>query len=677
VETTEQPAASRLRRLTTAIAVGVVALALPGVAGAAQLDGVEVSAPTVTPAGQSGYGQYAFTVSGVPAGAPAEFRNGPKVGHCVQKTVGSGTAANSSLRSDPDWAPPLSGETAAERDQIKWLLLSSLRSTTNAERSAHQNAVWYITDSDPLVRPGAQELYDAAVLGAANANQTASVTANGADTCAGQTRTITVTGTAYGTGDLDIAGDGQFLPSAGVVVSADGKHADLTLDDRAAITVTVMGNVAGTLTVDGEVDESTMVQAHRDYPNTPGGSSPDRQDFAYVEFERKPISVTLNFLDCKPVVSKTVTPEFVRTFDWTISKSVDQARIVTTATTATFTYTVNLTKLAGVDSGWKATGAITVTNSTPVGMTINSISDAVDNGGVCTVTADANTPVAAGASLTVPYVCAYPDGPSALAGINTATVSWTRADCIPPIDSAVLPAYCEGTQTFSANFEFATPTQVVSDAVNVSDTFDGGLVVLDSNVTASKTYIYARVVQVPAAGTIQAHNNCAAFTTTDLPTKIGQSCLMVEVERPAGTVTPPTIPSKPAGKAKLAITKTAAKASVLAGTTGSYTIRVKNTGTAAATNVRLCDLLPDGLGFDSSSKKGSFAKGRVCWNLGTLGVGKSVSVTIKANVAKTASGSVCNSANVKASNATMVDDRACMKVTRPKQQVRGVVAVTG
>ena len=548
----------------------------------------------------------------------------------------------------------------------------------NDLRQAHQNAIWHITDADALTKPGAQALYDAAVAGSAAANQTATLTANGAATCAGQTRTLTVTGAAYGSGDLDITGEGQFVASDGVVVSADGKHADITLDGDGSITVTVMGTAAGSLTVDGEVDEAAMVQAHRDPANASGTGVQDKQDFVYIEFKRKPVSASLIFLDCKPDVSKTVTPEFIRTFDWTISKAVDQARIETTASTATFTYTVNLTKLAGVDSGWQATGAITVTNSTPVGMTIHSITDAVDNGGTCVVTAAADTPVAAGGSLAVPYVCTYPaSGPTAAAGINTATVTWVRDDCIPVDAPTVSPSYCAGTQTFSAEFLFSTPTTVVSDAVNVADTFDGVVTVLDSNVTASKTYTYTKVVQVPANAGVEAHNNCVSFATTDMPTKSGQSCLQVLVERPATSTTPPDISVKPKTRAKLAITKKSAKASVLAGATGSYTIKVSNTSKVAATNVRLCDVLPDGLGFDSSSKKGSFTKGRVCWNLGTIGAGKSVSVTIKAKVAKTASGSVCNTANARASNANTVDDRACMKVNRPKQQVRGVVAVTG
>src|SRR5262249_27222963 len=68
---------------------------------------------------------------------------------------------------------------------------------------------------------------------------------------------------------------------------------------------------------------------------------------------------------CPPAVdltvSKTADPSFTRTFGWTIQKTVDQDHI-NTAGSATFHYTVTLTKDGGTDSDWAVSGTITVHN---------------------------------------------------------------------------------------------------------------------------------------------------------------------------------------------------------------------------------------------------------------------------------------------------------------------------
>ncbi len=56
------------------------------------------------------------------------------------------------------------------------------------------------------------------------------------------------------------------------------------------------------------------------------------------------------------------TPGFTRSYDWTITKSVDQTAVTTSSDTATFNYTVVVTKSAATDSGWTVTGTISVTN---------------------------------------------------------------------------------------------------------------------------------------------------------------------------------------------------------------------------------------------------------------------------------------------------------------------------
>ncbi|MGC9455111.1 MAG: hypothetical protein ACP5HU_09640 [Phycisphaerae bacterium] len=60
----------------------------------------------------------------------------------------------------------------------------------------------------------------------------------------------------------------------------------------------------------------------------------------------------------------------------------------------------------------------------------------------------------------------------------------------------------------------------------------------------------------------------------------------------------------------------------------TYTITVANEGDAEARNLRIVDMLPDGTTFVDASHDGSYANGRVTWNLGTLEVGDSVEVTV-------------------------------------------------
>lgn len=60
----------------------------------------------------------------------------------------------------------------------------------------------------------------------------------------------------------------------------------------------------------------------------------------------------------------------------------------------------------------------------------------------------------------------------------------------------------------------------------------------------------------------------------------------------------------------------------------TYTITVTNNGDADARNLRIVDTLPSGTTFSEASHDGSYANGRVTWDMGTLEVGDSVEVTL-------------------------------------------------
>jgi hypothetical protein len=151
-------------------------------------------------------------------------------------------------------------------------------------------------------------------------------------------------------------------------------------------------------------------------------------------------------------VSKTATPSFTKTYTWGITKSVAPPTKQTIAVggTATFNYTVEVTHDSGTDSNWMVTGKITVSNPNGFEDIVANVSDAINNGGICTVTGGTNVTVPAGKSVTLDYSCTYSSAPSPLAGTNTATATWDKATYFTPDGSA--------TGTASADFSKATVT---------------------------------------------------------------------------------------------------------------------------------------------------------------------------------------------------------------------------
>lgn len=72
-------------------------------------------------------------------------------------------------------------------------------------------------------------------------------------------------------------------------------------------------------------------------------------------------------------------------------------------------------------------------------------------------------------------------------------------------------------------------------------------------------------------------------------------------------------------KVKLRLTKVASRAVAHPGQLITYRIKVHNLTKGIATNVRVCDRMPAGLGLVSSKPKGKLKKGKLCWTVGKLG----------------------------------------------------------
>ena len=140
------------------------------------------------------------------------------------------------------------------------------------------------------------------------------------------------------------------------------------------------------------------------------------------------------------------------------------------------------------------------------------VSDAVDNGGTCTV--DGN-PIA---TVTVPayntpldlyYSCTYPSAPSPSSGTNTATVSW------PAIGSP------DTSASASAAFDFdGVEPSIGNGSVDVMDPNnpDGALlgsVTIDD--PSPTTFSYSVPFSGDPAGTCTDHPNTASITVDQRP----------------------------------------------------------------------------------------------------------------------------------------------------------------
>ena len=187
-----------------------------------------------------------------------------------------------------------------------------------------------------------------------------------------------------------------------------------------------------------------------------------------------------------------------------------------------------MVKDAGTASDWVVSGNILVSNPNDFfDLTGVNVSDAVNNGGTCTVTGGSNVTVPKSSSVTLAYTCTYAAAPSANAGTNTATAAWDQAAFSTP----------SGSASGSANFQFGigpTPPNpsLIDNCVSVTDTFNGVTTALGTTC-ASQTFSYARTIAIPQYGCLS-YPNTATFTTNTTSTT-GSASQTVTVCGPAKT----------------------------------------------------------------------------------------------------------------------------------------------
>jgi len=139
-------------------------------------------------------------------------------------------------------------------------------------------------------------------------------------------------------------------------------------------------------------------------------------------------------------------------------------------------------------------------------------------------------------------------------------------------------------------------------------------------------------------------------------------------------VTPAVVQAfRPAAGPTLTVAKTG-PARALAGGRVAYRITVTNTGGTDATGVVLRDQPPKAFALVAVPSGGRLQGTNVLWDIGTVGVGQSVTKTVRFTARRTASGRKCNVALVSATGLESVRARACTVVVAAK---RPVTPVTG
>jgi len=222
-------------------------------------------------------------------------------------------------------------------------------------------------------------------------------------------------------------------------------------------------------------------------------------------------------------VSKTATPTFTRTFNWSIQKLVDKTLVEQSGGSIIFNYTVNVSETGFTDTNWQVNGSITVANANAFAVTGVNVADAVDDGGSCSITdpnGGLNETVPAGGSLSLPYTCTYSSQPPYnVTANNTATATWDGTKFHTPNGSAF------GGASFMFNSGSAGNPTNVNQTVTVTDCFNspcppgtlttlGTLTGVTTPPFTSQPFTYSHTVPNSAPGTCTSYPNTATITQT-------------------------------------------------------------------------------------------------------------------------------------------------------------------
>lgn len=261
-------------------------------------------------------------------------------------------------------------------------------------------------------------------------------------------------------------------------------------------------------------------------------------------------------------LTTSVDPDatFTKTYTWGIQKSVDKtSQTVSGGANALFNYTVTVTHDAGTVSDIHISGNIEADNPNAAPVQLDSVTDTLSDGTVCTVTVP---PAAAGLLLPpgatqFPYTCAPTTLPTGTL-TGTADITWSAQTLS---DGTTIAA---GEQTPNTGPITFVGT-MVDGCATVDDSLHGSLGTLCATDPSTTTYQYAFTLTAPTSG-CASQPNTASFVTNTSETP-GTASTTVQVCIPPTPPTPPTIGRSGQGNAPSA--PTTAQAPSTSGTAGS------------------------------------------------------------------------------------------------------------
>lgn len=273
-----------------------------------------------------------------------------------------------------------------------------------------------------------------------------------------------------------------------------------------------------------------------------------------------------------------------------------------------------------------------------------------------------------------------PGVPGAQVVIGGGQVSFTLKPADLGITKVGTPASVVQGSTVTYTMEVTNNGPNPATGVTVTDTLPAGATAVSSSAGCSGTSAVTCTVGDLANGakatvTITARMDQAGTRTNTAKVSSGVPDTNAANDEASATttVTTPTPVAQVAAaatpaRARLVVTKSGPLAA-RAGQTVTYTIRVRNTSSTAATRVRLSDILPSGMSLASTPRGASVARGRVTWNVGTLAARGSRTVTVKLRIDRSIGGRRCNTASATASNAGTARDTTCVRVAAVAGQV--------
>lgn len=356
------------------------------------------------------------------------------------------------------------------------------------------------------------------------------------------------------------------------------------------------------------------------YPNTaavsPGGheSKPFGESSASVDVHcAAPLALQ---------VSKTAVPSFTRTWDWTVAKTADQAQIdLKDGGTGSTNWNVTLAPKEGspVDSAWRLSGTITVTNPNAFAVDGVDVSDSLGGNVTCPTAT-----IAAGGTLHCTYSVRLESGES---GTNAATATTTTTTASGPVPSG------QG----SAPYAFTEPTSTVNENVDVVDT--------NGKTWSDRTEGF---VASYSTGSLP----CRDATYTNTARVIGdEGAILDEATATVRVSCSTTPPQPPAPVIDIGVTKSATTPTKLNGNV-TYTIVVSSLGPDAANGVQVADPAPSGIGYLSASSSDAAVACAVvqsgalvsCSRPGAFAPGQSFVVTVVGKATQT--GTLTNTVTV-------------------------------